>query len=168
MIKLNGLELSKHHIFMNYNILNDTNIRNAILENKILFDKEIEDVQFQPNTLDVRIGTVKYFDPSEMAKKTGGVLVLGKNYEPTKIFEDNNNQHIDIMPGCNAQIYLHEQIKTEFMMGVELRSGHGKYGLISTSPIIFSDENGQFVHVTNSNPNSKHLMCFLLCSDDCY
>jgi len=92
-----------------------------------------------------------------MAKKTGGVLVLGKNYEPTKIFEDNNNQHIDIMPGCNAQIYLHEQIKTELMMGVELRSGHGKYGLISTSPIIFSDENGQFVHVTNSNPNSIRL-----------
>ena len=119
--------------------LHDTGIREAIRRGEIRIHPAPLDEQFQPSSLDVRVGRVVVFDQQAQRKYVKTPLELtdrfGKNYP------DRKNLPILIPSNCMARIYLHERITLDqHETSVDLRSGRGRIFLKLNSRFLYWNE----------------------------
>ncbi len=151
--------IASFHPLSGMRVLNDHGIHDALSRGLVKVDKELEEEQFQPNTLDVRIGKVKIYDYNNREPIEG--VIDPDDILPTNIISDKKDAEI-ILPGNSfAEIYLHEIIdfdKNDYMLGVDLRSSRGRNGLSLVNQHIEKDKEGNvFLPVRNLNPNPVKL-----------
>ncbi|MEK6889959.1 MAG: hypothetical protein AABX35_02110 [Nanoarchaeota archaeon] len=135
-------------------ILSDIGIRREIRNGNITISDR-KDSQFQPSSFDLRIGKVHLFDKAYRIEEALRLARLNPaetlRYEPSNtpsvVFEDIEDSQIDIPPRSFAQIFFHENIKSNFPTRIDLRSSRGRLGI----EILSSDN--ESVSVFNHNPN---------------
>ncbi|MEK6910632.1 MAG: hypothetical protein AABW82_02555 [Nanoarchaeota archaeon] len=148
------IEEDIRRIFPYLGILSDRGIRREIRNGNIQIS-DFKDSQLQPSSLDLRIGKVHLFDEAyrrEEAErlsrlKPKDALAYQPSDNPSVVFEDIEDSQIDIPPRSFAQIFFHENIKSNFPTRIDLRSSRGRIG------IEISSSDNESVSVFNHNPN---------------
>lgn len=159
------LDIMSWHTFQGYRLLNDNGIREAVEQGRIRTKQELEDTQFQPNTLDVRVGEVKVYTQQGLAHRflaDGPMRCTDSDLvEPDIIVPDEKDIPIILPPGCTAEIYIHDEVEASFddyFIYPDLRSGRGRNGLALYNHLINRDREGRpFLSVMNHNPNPVKL-----------
>ncbi|MDO8564226.1 MAG: 2'-deoxycytidine 5'-triphosphate deaminase [Nanoarchaeota archaeon] len=148
------IEEDIRRIFPYPGILSDRGMRREIRNGNITIS-DFKDSQLQPSSLDLRIGKVHLFDEAYRREEARRLARLPSEeiirYEPSDnpsiIFKDVEDSPIDLPPRSFAQIFFHENIKSNFPTRIDLRSSRGRLGL----EILSSDN--ESVSVFNHNPN---------------
>jgi deoxycytidine triphosphate deaminase len=161
---INMNRVARYHPFQGMQVLNDKGIRKALEKGSIRIKPQLRQEQFQPNTLDVRIGKVLLYEPKGIiipGESDISVIIDPDDIKPTKVFPDKADKPIVIPPYNFAEIYFHENIEFDpdkYYLDIELRSSRGRNGLRLINGNIERDENGDmFVGVNNLNVNSVRL-----------
>ncbi len=152
------IEEDIRRIFPYLGILSDRGIRNEIRNGNIKIS-DFRDSQFQPSSLDLRIGKVHLFDEAYRIREAEIFANLSSekriNYEPSEnpsiVFEDIEDSPIDLPSKSFAQVFFHEKISSNFPTRIDLRSSRGRLGL----EILSSDK--ESVSIFNHNPNKIRL-----------
>ncbi len=149
--------VSHLHPFLGRRLLHDSGIKSAFSTEKIRSNVELLDEQFQPNTLDVRIGEVHLYDTSKMqTSNTPNIPINPDLIKPTTIFPDEKGIPIIIPPNCFAEFYLHENLEynhDEFELTADFKSSKGRLGLNMQSNYISQINGKDFIGIWNYNPN---------------
>jgi deoxycytidine triphosphate deaminase len=159
------VDLTTSHPLLGSGVLSDRGIARAVESGRISLDKELEDSQLQPNSLDVRIGRVQVWDFHEIAKHRQWIYGVPAEDSliprepdpnpPTAEYPDEKGIPIVIPPGARAEITFHERLEydmQELELGIDLRSGRGRLGLRLLSEIVKT--HGEIVvPLVNRNPN---------------
>lgn len=120
-------------------VLHDKGIREAIRKGEIQIHPAPSDEQFQPASLDVRIGRVVVFDQEAQRKYAKNPPELTDRFG--KHYPDSKNLPILIPSNCMAKIYLHERIALQqHETSVDLRSGRGRIFLKLHSRFLYWNE----------------------------
>ncbi len=146
------------------NILSDKGIEQAIGKGIIKLDN-IKDEQIQPASLDVRIGSVKIWDPEAIAKTARETSDF--YHEPSDKFakkiEFRDGKAFDVPPMSHIEIRILENIKInqkEIFPYYDLRSSRGRMGFMNyTVPLLDRDDKGYYISLKNMNPNIIRLYC---------
>ncbi|HLP80072.1 MAG TPA: 2'-deoxycytidine 5'-triphosphate deaminase [Acidobacteriota bacterium] len=146
-------------------LLHDAGIRKAVKNGVIKFSNPVSDNQYQPASLDIRIGNAFIYDQesyrlaqeylsAQQKKKSFSIDTFEMDTRFAKKYDDVDNVPILIPSRARAELYFHEQIRTEFDMSYELRSSRGRLGLVPQNIFIQNDGHGQYISLVNHSPNS--------------
>ncbi len=159
-------KISKWHPLHNSLVMHHQGIRRALNEGIIWIPEPLEDAQFQPNELDVRIGRVDVWDPAELHQRfyrqsislPGDGLFRKKepSIPPSASYPNQKDIPIIIPPRARVELTLHEHIYYDpAIMTLEagFRSGRGRLGFKLDYHLVIDQGEIKFVF-TNRNPNS--------------
>ncbi|MFA6088678.1 MAG: hypothetical protein WC755_02325 [Candidatus Woesearchaeota archaeon] len=144
-------------------LLNDVGIEKAISEGDIFIQDDLTEDQFQPATLDMRIGKVKVYDKEAIAKnveswnnRDAKKFDDQPSDEFAKTYDDKKDILIELPPNSFAEVYFHEKIhwnNSIYYVKTDLRSTRGRSSIRLYNNEITKDSDMKYITVRNNNPN---------------
>ena len=152
-------------------ILSEKGIKEAIAEGKIKIDPSPDEEQFQPSSLDVKVGSARIFDDEVRwryyedckRRETGDprhdMLIREEGIPDSygKFVPDERDALLRLTHSSVTDIFFHEKITfnpEEYWMSVDLRSSRGRLGLSPRLEIPVRQEDGRYcLEVRSYNPN---------------
>lgn len=148
--------INRQHPLLNQGILSDRGIRKAIESGHIITIAPLEDEQFQPNSLDLRLkSAVIYHIGKEFDE--GGISIGIHDLDP-RSYILKKNEPMDIPSYLSVTFKFVEKLKTDYGLRVDMRSGRARRGIVNPSDIIFlDDEHDAYIEATNQGENTIRL-----------
>jgi deoxycytidine triphosphate deaminase len=142
--------IDRKHPLLDMGILADRGIRKAIKDKKILLQTKLDDNQFQPNSLDLRLKSAELFhveSKSEFEIETVQEIINLKK-----------NQAFDLPRNTYTSLYFKEKLITDYIMRVDERSGRARRGIMNPSDCVYIDNKGNAnINIFNTGKNPIRL-----------
>jgi deoxycytidine triphosphate deaminase len=146
--------IDRHPLILDAGILSDRGIRKAVESGKIITDIPLDDEQFQPNSLDLRLKSIDIHHLTNYRMPDGTFIPM---YSPlsTKYHHLKKDEPVEIPHFLSNTIHFAEKLKTNYGLRVDLRSGRARRGLINYEDVVYIDDEGNAWIETNNQGKNK-------------